>query len=59
MVNLPSGRMKSREGTVVDADDLLDTLAKASRAVMEASERRSDLSHEERIAVAEALAAGP
>lgn len=23
MVNLPSGRMKSREGTVVDADDLL------------------------------------
>jgi arginyl-tRNA synthetase len=27
MVNLPDGRMKSREGTVVDADDLLDTLA--------------------------------
>ncbi|MCR5435977.1 MAG: arginine--tRNA ligase [Treponema sp.] len=26
MVNLPSGRMKSREGTVVDADDLLDSL---------------------------------
>ena len=23
MVNLPSGRMKSREGTVVDADDLI------------------------------------
>ncbi len=26
MVNLPSGRMKSREGTVVDADDLFDEL---------------------------------
>lgn len=26
MVDLPSGRMKSREGTVVDADDLLDEL---------------------------------
>ncbi|MFW5795607.1 MAG: arginine--tRNA ligase [Alkalispirochaeta sp.] len=27
MVNLPEGKMKSREGTVVDADDLLDQLA--------------------------------
>lgn len=27
MVNLPEGKMKSREGTVVDADDLLDKLA--------------------------------
>lgn len=26
MVNLPEGRMKSREGTVVDADDLIDSL---------------------------------
>jgi arginyl-tRNA synthetase len=26
MVNLPEGRMKSREGTVVDADDLMDEL---------------------------------
>jgi arginyl-tRNA synthetase len=26
MVNLPEGKMKSREGTVVDADDLLDSL---------------------------------
>lgn len=26
MVNLPEGRMKSREGTVVDADDLIDQL---------------------------------
>ncbi|GHU24840.1 arginine--tRNA ligase [Spirochaetia bacterium] len=27
MVNLPDGKMKSREGTVVDADDLIDSLA--------------------------------
>jgi arginyl-tRNA synthetase len=26
MVNLPEGKMKSREGTIVDADDLLDNL---------------------------------
>jgi arginyl-tRNA synthetase len=58
MVNLPSGKMKSREGTVVDADDLLDALAEASRKIMEESERRSDLPDSERIAVAEALADG-
>jgi arginyl-tRNA synthetase len=28
MVNLPEGKMKSREGTVVDADDMLDELEK-------------------------------
>ncbi|MFZ3110003.1 MAG: arginine--tRNA ligase [Rectinemataceae bacterium] len=27
LVNLPSGRMKTREGTVVDADDMIDELA--------------------------------
>ncbi len=32
MVNLPDGRMKSREGTVVDADDLLNTLHRLARA---------------------------
>ena len=31
MVNLPSGRMKTREGTVVDADDLIDELRLARR----------------------------
>ncbi|NCN51899.1 arginine--tRNA ligase [archaeon] len=31
MVNLPEGRMKSREGTVVDADDLIDELQKLIR----------------------------
>ena len=33
MVELPEGKMKSREGTVVDADDLIDTMiAQASEA---------------------------
>lgn len=31
MVNLPSGKMKSREGTVVDADDLFDEMEKLAR----------------------------
>lgn len=36
MVDLPSGRMKSREGTVVDADDLLaETVADASTLIQE------------------------
>ncbi len=32
MVNLPSGKMKSREGTVVDGDDLLDEMEALARA---------------------------
>ena len=35
LVNLPSGRMKTREGTVVDADDLIDDLAKLAAAEIE------------------------
>lgn len=36
LVNLPSGRMKSREGTIVDADDLIDSLhADALEAIKE------------------------
>lgn len=31
MVNLPSGKMKSREGTVVDADELMDDLVATAR----------------------------
>src|SRR6185436_9175799 len=30
MVDLPTGRMKSREGTVVDADDLVDEMISTS-----------------------------
>jgi len=31
MVDLPSGKMKSREGTVVDADDLMDEMLKTAQ----------------------------
>lgn len=33
MVELPDGRMKSREGTVVDADDLLDEMTETARSM--------------------------
>jgi arginyl-tRNA synthetase len=39
MVNLPEGKMKSREGTVVDADDLIDTLRDMALAEIKNKER--------------------
>jgi arginyl-tRNA synthetase len=39
MVNLPEGKMKSREGTVVDADDLLDSLRDDALAEIREKER--------------------
>ncbi len=44
LVNLPDGRMKSREGTVVDADTLMDELA--GIAVEEIQKRHEDFSPE-------------
>src|SRR5690606_35139084 len=35
MVELPSGRMKSREGTVVDADDMIAEMAALAQAQTE------------------------
>jgi arginyl-tRNA synthetase len=35
MVDLPSGKMKSREGTVVDADELVDEMVDTARAITE------------------------
>jgi arginyl-tRNA synthetase len=35
MVDLPSGKMKSREGTVVDADDLIDEMAATAEEISE------------------------
>ena len=35
MVDLPSGKMKSREGTVVDADDLIDDMALTAEEISE------------------------
>jgi len=36
MIRLPEGKMKSREGTVVDADDLMDEVHRLARAETEA-----------------------
>lgn len=44
MVTLPSGRMKSREGTVVDADDLIDQMEKTAEEL--AKERGKSTSQE-------------
>lgn len=54
MVELPDGKMKSREGTVVDADDLMDELQERARA--EGAERWPDLPPAELDARAEAVA---
>ncbi len=42
LVELPTGRMKTREGTVVDADDLMDEVTRVARS--EAQER-GDIGH--------------
>ncbi len=56
LVNLPNGRMKSREGTVVDADDLLDSLhADALNAIKEKG--RDDKVSADEVAEKVALAA--
>ncbi|AFG37945.1 arginine--tRNA ligase [Spirochaeta africana] len=56
MVNLPDGRMKSREGTVVDADDLLSQLT--SLALAELEERGRDSEVDDPQATAHAIALG-
>ena len=56
MVELPEGKMKSREGTVVDADDLIDKMISAAE---EASEDRfKDMSAEEASEVARMVGLG-
>ncbi|MBQ9548577.1 MAG: arginine--tRNA ligase [Bacteroidales bacterium] len=48
MVELPEGKMKSREGTVVDADDLLEKMYQEARAMSEESGKLADVPAEER-----------
>lgn len=47
MVELPNGKMKSREGTVVDADDLMDEMVATAKGVSEELGKAKDLSREE------------
>jgi len=48
MVELPQGRMKSREGTVVDADDLMDEMMETARVTTEELGKTEDFSAEEK-----------
>jgi arginyl-tRNA synthetase len=48
MVDLPSGKMKSREGTVVDADDLIDEMEKTAKEQTEAMGKVLELSTDEK-----------
>src|SRR5574344_806087 len=47
MVELPNGKMKSREGTVVDADDLMDEMVSTAKNVSEELGKANNLSKEE------------
>ena len=48
MVNLPTGRMKSREGTVVDADDLMQDVVEDAKAIAEERGHLEGMSEEQR-----------
>jgi arginyl-tRNA synthetase len=48
MVELPEGKMKSREGTVVDADDLMDSMKDESRLMAEEQGKLDGLTTEEK-----------
>ncbi|HZY38580.1 MAG TPA: arginine--tRNA ligase [Mucilaginibacter sp.] len=48
MVDLPSGKMKSREGTVVDADDLMDEMEQTAKTQTEAKGKLDSFSKEEK-----------
>ena len=51
MVELPEGKMKSREGTVVDADDLIEKMYEEAKATSEESGKLTDMPEEEREAL--------
>ncbi|MBD5291402.1 MAG: arginine--tRNA ligase [Bacteroides sp.] len=56
MVELPEGKMKSREGTVVDADDLIDTMI--SSAAEMSADRFKDMDEAEAAEVARMVGLG-
>ena len=58
MVELPSGKMKSREGTVVDADDLMAGMVDEARRVSDEMGKIQGLSDDEKAAVAEIVGMG-
>ncbi len=58
MVELPEGKMKSREGTVVDADDLMDDMARTAKEVSASMGKLADLSDDELTEIAETVGLG-
>ena len=48
MVDLPSGKMKSREGTVVDADDLMQEMTSTAKAISKSLGKLDGLSENEK-----------
>ena len=48
MVELPEGKMKSREGTVVDADDLIEKMYQEAKATSEESGKLEGIADEEK-----------
>lgn len=55
MVDLPSGKMKSREGTVVDADDLIDEVVAEARRMGEELSKLNGFSEAEKDALYEMI----
>ena len=58
MVELPEGKMKSREGTVVDADDLMEEMVSGAREVSREMDKLQGLSEEEVAEIAETVGMG-
>ena len=58
MVNLPNGKMKSREGTVVDADELIASMIGDARKVGEEQGKMAEMSEQERSEVARIVGLG-
>ncbi|HJC76116.1 MAG TPA: arginine--tRNA ligase [Candidatus Alistipes excrementavium] len=58
MVELPEGKMKSREGTVVDADDLIAAMVKTAREMSDELGKLDGCSEEEAAAVSEMVGLG-
>lgn len=58
MVELPNGKMKSREGTVVDADDLMDAMVSDARQVSSEQGRLADMTPEEADSISETVGLG-
>ena len=58
MVELPEGKMKSREGTVVDADDLLEEMASSAQQIAEEQGKLEDVSEEDKKELYKAIGYG-